>query len=106
MSVYINKYKLFEASAEPAEVELPETGTGNDTTNSSKVILYNDEWHTFEEVIGQIIKAIKCTPEKAESLTLEVHYKGKAVVYEGDMPECLKVSSILEEIDLHTQIEY
>jgi ATP-dependent Clp protease adaptor protein ClpS len=71
----------------------------------SRVILYNDDWHTFEEVITQLIKAIKCSIEEASDKTFEVHFKGKAVVFSGDMPECLMVSGILEEILLHTQIE-
>jgi len=69
-----------------------------------KVILYNDDWHTFEEVIAQLIKALKCSFEKARELTFEAHIKGKAVVYTGELSDCLKVSSVLEEIALHTQI--
>ena len=70
-----------------------------------KVILFNDEIHTFDEVTNQIIKATGCTLDKAEALTWEVHSKGKAIVFSGDMNECLKVSAILEEIALNTQIE-
>ena len=70
-----------------------------------RVILFNDDYHTFDEVIAQLIKAIKCNYEKAKSLTFEVHLKGKAQVFSGDLNKCLKVSSILQEIDLHTQIE-
>jgi ATP-dependent Clp protease adapter protein ClpS len=73
---------------------------------SSKVILFNDDWHTFDEVTNQIIKAIKCSSEQAEAITWEVHSNGKAIVYDGEMTECLRVSSVLEEIGLHTQIEY
>ena len=83
-----------------------ETQTIDDTTTAAKVILYNDEIHTFEDVIKQIIKATSCSLEHAESLTWEVHNKGKSCVYDGDLPDCLRVSSILEEIALHTQIEY
>jgi ATP-dependent Clp protease adapter protein ClpS len=71
----------------------------------STVILFNDEVHTFDEVIHQIIKATGCDGAKAEALTMEVHATGKAAVYEGPMTECLHVSGILEEIALHTQIE-
>jgi ATP-dependent Clp protease adaptor protein ClpS len=71
----------------------------------AKVILFNDEVHTFEEVIGQLIKAIMCTESKAEALAWEVHNNGKAVVYTGEMIKCVEVSSILEEIALMTQIE-
>lgn len=71
----------------------------------AKVILFNDEEHTFEEVIAQLMKAIKCTLAKAEALTVEVHNNGKAVVYTGEMIKCMEVSQILEEIQLMTQIE-
>lgn len=71
----------------------------------AKVILYNDEVHTFEEVIGQLIKALRCDTTKAEALTWEVHNSGKANVFEGPMDECIQVSGVLEEIALHTQIE-
>ncbi len=75
------------------------------TATPAKVILFNDDVHTFDEVIGQLIKAIHCDSQQAEAIAWEVHSKGKASVYEGDMPECLRVSGILEEIALHTQIE-
>lgn len=75
------------------------------TQEPAKVILFNDDVHTFDEVIGQLIKAIHCDSTRAEAIAWEVHNTGKAVVYEGPMPECLKVSHILEEIALHTQIE-
>jgi ATP-dependent Clp protease adaptor protein ClpS len=69
-----------------------------------KVILYNDDWHSFEEVINQLIKAIHCTFEVARNLTFQVHVKGKSLVFEGEIKDCLRVSSILEEIALHTEI--
>jgi ATP-dependent Clp protease adaptor protein ClpS len=90
----------------PSELEEPEVIDSIGTDLSSKVILFNDEWHTFDEVINQIIKATGCSDDNAEKLTLEVHTKGKACVYNGELSECLKVSGILEEIALHTQIEY
>ena len=69
------------------------------------VVLFNDEVHTFEEVIGQLIKALRCDSSKAEELTWEVHNSGKAAVLVGPMDECIKVSGVLEEIALHTQIQ-
>ena len=69
-----------------------------------KVVLYNDDWHTFEEVIVQLIKAVHCTFEEARSYAFEVHVKGKAIVFSGEMMKCLKITSILEQIGLHTEI--
>ncbi len=69
-----------------------------------RVILYNDDVHTFNEVIMQLIKAIGCSYEKAKDYAFTVHVKGQAIVYHGELAGCLKVTSILEEIGLHTQI--
>lgn len=100
-------YKIYSmATLDPLVEDETDIGVLDGTTLIAKVILFNDEWHTFDEVIAQIIKATNCSRGRAEELTNEVHFKGKAIVFEGDMPECLKVSSILEEIALHTQIEY
>jgi ATP-dependent Clp protease adaptor protein ClpS len=82
-------------------IEDEKTGIGL----ASKVILYNDDWHTFEEVIVQLMKATRCTFEEARDKTFEVHLSGKAIVFNGEFSSCLKVSSVLEEIALHTQIE-
>jgi ATP-dependent Clp protease adaptor protein ClpS len=88
----------------------PESEADQETTvetqTPAKVVLFNDDVHTFDEVIGQIIKAIRCDLEKAKALTNQVHNYGKAVVFGGELTKCIQVSSILEEIDLKTQIEY
>jgi ATP-dependent Clp protease adaptor protein ClpS len=76
------------------------------TGEPAKVILFNDEVHTFDDVIGQLIKATGCPQGKAEALAWEVHTKGKAVVYTGELMKCVEVSTILEEIRLMTQVEY
>ncbi|HED37446.1 MAG TPA: hypothetical protein ENI76_04270, partial [Ignavibacteria bacterium] len=38
----------------------------------SRVVLYNDDWHTFDEVIYQLIKAVHCTYGKARTHAFEV----------------------------------
>mgnify|MGYP001994146079 CR=1 FL=1 len=78
--------------------------TTTDSKLSFKVILYNDDWHSFDDVIFQLIKAIQCNIEVARGFAFEVHVKGLAMVYHGSLQKCLKVSSILEEIELHTQV--
>lgn len=95
MNIFDNTFTEFESDVDVMD----------SVTLASKVILYNDEWHTFDEVIGQIIKATGYTIAKAENITNEVHNKGRAIVYSGNIYICLKVSSILEEISLLTEIE-
>lgn len=75
------------------------------TAEPAKVILFNDEVHTFEEVIGQLMKATGCSTQKAEALAWEVHTRGKAIVFTGELARCVTVSGVLEEIALMTQIE-
>jgi len=70
-----------------------------------RVILYNDNVHSFDEVIFQIIKAIGCSQDKAESIAIDAHTRGKAMVFEGEFEECFRVDSILKEIELITEIE-
>ena len=42
--------------------------------------------------------------EEARDRTFEVHFKGKSIVFSGEFSACLNVSTILEEIALHTQV--
>ncbi len=95
---------IFMAEDLPEGIIQPESETETTTGLAARVILFNDDWHTFDEVINQLIKAIHCSFEKARNLAFEVHTKGKAVVFSGELSECLRVSSVLEEIALHTQI--
>jgi ATP-dependent Clp protease adapter protein ClpS len=69
------------------------------------LILYNDSFHEFEEVIEQVMKATGYGHDKAESITMEAHNKGRAVVITGEIDICLKAQAVLEEIGLRTSIE-
>lgn len=75
------------------------------TTEGFTLILFNDSHHEFDEVINQIMRATGYGYDKAESITLEAHNKGRAIVITGTLEICLKAQSILEEIALRTNIE-
>lgn len=79
--------------------------TDVDTLDAWRVVLFNDDDHTFDEVIFQIIKAVRCTRSTAEKKTWEVHTKGRSIVYSGTMQNCIRVSTVLEEIALRTEIQ-
>ncbi len=70
-----------------------------------RVILYDDDVHTFDEVIEQLIKALGCSQSHAEDLTYKVHNEGKATVFEGSFEECFEVNGVLKEIQLVTEIQ-
>jgi len=70
-----------------------------------RVILFNDDIHTFDEVIVQVVKATGCSAEQAERHAWTVHTQGKDCVYQGDFFDCFRVQGVLREIQLVTEIE-
>ncbi len=84
-------------------MDMPEEEVSEDTP--WRLVLFDDDIHTFDEVINQLIKALGCDVEKAEEITLKVHNEGKALVFEGAFEECLKINSVLQEIQLITEIK-
>jgi ATP-dependent Clp protease adaptor protein ClpS len=93
------------ASLPTPETKTTEQSSGSDLLDAYRVVLFNDEEHSFDEVIEQIIKAVGCSRQKAEKYTWEVHTRGRSIVFAGPMSLCLRVSSILEEIALKTEIQ-
>lgn len=82
-----------------------EESTDKEIDKPWKLLLYDDDIHTFDEVINQLRKALGCSLAKAQDLTLKVHNEGKALVYEGAFEECLRINAILQEIQLTTEIK-
>jgi ATP-dependent Clp protease adapter protein ClpS len=68
------------------------------------LLLFNDDDHDMLEVLLQIIKAIKCAPDKAERIMFQAHSAGQAEVMSGGLSDCKKAQAILEEIKLGTDI--
>ena len=88
------------------EVDVLEEEEEKDQNQSPwKVILYDDDIHTFREVIDQLKKALGCNHSRAEELTYKVHNEGKAEVFEGSFEDCFKVNGVLKEIQLITEIK-
>jgi ATP-dependent Clp protease adaptor protein ClpS len=69
------------------------------------VVLFNDEVHTFDDVAIQLVKATGRPMSEAETLAWTVHSKGRARVYDGDLESCLRVSGVLREISLTTEVQ-
>jgi ATP-dependent Clp protease adapter protein ClpS len=91
----------------PGTLEVTENTTKpeEELSNPWQVVLFNDEVHSFDEVILQIQKATGYSLERATDLTLRVHNNGKAVVYIGSKTGCEKVSNVLKQIQLIVQVE-
>ncbi len=103
--VYAVRTKDSAATVAPDEEVLVEEVTEERLDTPWRVILYNDDIHTFEEVIMQLVKATGCTESQAEAHAWTVHTQGKAAVFEGTFEECFRVQGVLREIQLVTEIE-
>lgn len=77
------------------------------TTSSGfqwKVLLFNCECHTFDEVERQLMKATRCSLSRARELAWKVHSEGLAVVYSGPTERCEAAAAVLEDIRLKVKV--
>ena len=89
-SIWGSKPGTEEQEKPGTEVEvLEEQQEDEDEETPWRVILYDDDIHTFDEVISQLMKALGCNQSHAEELTYKVHNEGKAEVFEGKAAEIL-----------------
>lgn len=86
-----------ETLLEPTDIDV--------STEGFTLILFNDSYHSFDEVIEQVMKATGFGYDRAEGITMEAHTKGRATVLSGELDKCLEAQKILEEINLRTAIE-
>ncbi len=57
--------------------------------NHAKLILYNDNYNTFEFVIRCLIEICDYDYDRAEQVSVIVHYKGHCIIKAGDYEELL-----------------
>lgn len=51
---------------------------------SHNLIVFNDDFNTFDHVIDSLVKVCKHQPLQAEQCTYIVHYQGRCEVKSGD----------------------
>lgn len=92
-----------ETIVAPSEIAAEETT--DEIGEGYRVILYNDEFHSYDEVVLQIQKATGCRLEIAIDVMLEAHHKGRAVCHRGAREECQRVCRVLREIRLQCEVD-
>lgn len=50
----------------------------------AELVVFNDDFNTFEHVIETLIRVCKHSPEQAEQCTWIIHYRGKCTVKRGN----------------------
>jgi ATP-dependent Clp protease adaptor protein ClpS len=74
-------------------------------TVSKKLILFNDDYHSFDFVIESLIDVCDHDPITAEQCTMIVHYKGRCDVKSGSQDFLLPYRNGLDSRGLIVAIE-
>ena len=69
------------------EQELVDLLEAIETTEVKDLVVFNDDFNTFEHVIETLIRVCKHSPEQAEQCTWLIHHKGKCTVRTGAFEE-------------------
>ena len=93
--------EIAEPTTDPRVDDGDTAGNGSDY----RVLLYNDDFHSMDEVVDQLVKATRCSSAKAEAITMEAHFKGRAVCFRGERPKCQDVCRVLREIRLQCEVD-
>lgn len=57
------------------------------TVDERDLMVYNDDFNTFDHVTNTLVKVCKHTVQQAEQCTWLIHYKGKCSVKKGTYEE-------------------
>ncbi|MBK9735225.1 MAG: ATP-dependent Clp protease adaptor ClpS [Saprospiraceae bacterium] len=71
----------------------------------SQLIVYNDDYNTFDWVIQCLMEVCDHSHEQSEQLSILVHFKGKATVKTGGMSILKPMKDALVERGLSAVIE-
>ena len=69
------------------------------------LVLYNDDFNTFDHVIESLINVCHHTPEQAEQCAIIVHHKGRYEVKSGSYKRLLPMKNSLIDRELTVSIE-
>lgn len=68
------------------------------------VVVYNNEFNTYDEVMFILQLATQCDEEEAEIETWEIDHLGKSVVHCSSESECTTVANIIRTIGIRVEV--
>jgi ATP-dependent Clp protease adaptor protein ClpS len=93
---------MAETETEADVLELVETKTTIE--NTKDLIIYNDDYNTFDYVIESLVKVCKHEVIQAEQCTWIIHYNGKCAVKKGSFDDLRPMRQALSERGLDAKI--
>jgi len=91
--------KMLPVPYQQGQIEEKVIGEGH------RVVLFNDEFHTMEEVALQLMKALRCPRLQAEEIMFRAHARGHATVTITDREEAERIAGVLREIALIVSVD-
>lgn len=91
-----------ETQTETEVLELVETETT--IVEDKELVLYNDDYNTFDHVIESLVKVCKHDIIQAEQCTWIIHYNGKCSVKKGSFEILRPMRQALSERGLDAKI--
>jgi len=86
------------------EKELVEVLEVIDMADVKDLVVFNDDFNTFDHVIETLIRVCKHTPEQAEQCTWLIHHKGKCTVKTGSYEELNPMREAICEVGIDAKI--
>ena len=71
---------MAKANSSPEHHESVMTLEATGKENLSHLVVYNDDYNTFDWVIECFVEILNHTYEQSEELAMIIHFKGKAIV--------------------------
>jgi ATP-dependent Clp protease adaptor protein ClpS len=84
--------------------ELVEVEENVDLDENRNLVVFNDDFNTFDHVIDTLIKVCKHDVHQAEQCTFIIHYKGKCAVKNGSYPDLRPMRDAINERGIKASI--
>ncbi len=74
------------------------------SADTKDLVVFNDDFNTFEHVINTLVKVCKHSAEQAEQCTWLIHFKGKCAVKMGTIVELKPMQKSICEAGIDAKI--
>ncbi len=97
--------KLYTISSDDHTDSVTIEAEVTDALQQAQLVVYNDDFNTFDWVIQCFMEVCNHSFEQSEQLSLIVHYKGKAIVKTGNFEKLKPMKDALVERGLSAVID-
>ncbi len=70
-----------------------------------KIVVFNDDFNSFDHVIQTFCEILQHTPEQAEQCATMIHYKGKCKVKSGEYDELVPLCITILQRGINAEIQ-